>query len=355
MRVTVQTPCLTGDGLATLAAEWRALEAQAAASFFQSWSWIGCRAAERFVRPVLIRAVADGATVGLALFNQCALPLARHALWLHQTGRPDEDSVFIEHNGPLVADGYGAAERAILQAALHHGGLVVLGGIGPGTFRVACSLGRTTWLLQRAAPYAALTGQTGATWQAARGAATRSQLRRSQRRLETLGPLVAERACGVPEALGFLDQLARLHQAAWIGRGHAGAFAQPAFRRFHTELVTSGVPRNEVALWRIRAGGQVIGYLYNLQWRGHVLSYQSGFDTAAVPRTSPGLVAHALAIGAAAETGCSRYDFLAGDTRYKRELSDAATPLYWLELASGLQPRSMAHLVKDALARVRRS
>ena len=343
MQVTVQTPCLTGAALAGLEAEWRALERQASASFFQSWSWIGCRVAERFVRPVLIRAVAEGRTVGLALFNRCPLPLARHALWLHQTGHTAEDSVFIEHNGPLVADGYGAAAPAILQAALRHGGVVVLSGIGQTLYEAACGLGRTTRLTRRAAPHAVLANQNAAAWQAARGTATRAQLRRSQRRLETLGPLRAERAATAPEALGFLAELARLHQAAWSGRGQPGAFAEPAFWRFHTELVTSGVPRGEVALWRISAGGQGVGYLYNFEWQGSVLSYQSGFDLAAVPRASPGLVAHAAAIGAAAGAGFGRYDFLAGDARFKRELSDAAIPLYWLELASVWQPRSLFH------------
>lgn len=350
MRVTVQTPSLAGEELARLEAEWRALEGRAPASFFQSWSWVGCRAAERFGKPVLVRAAADGATVGLALFNRRPLPLAPRALWLHQTGDPAEDSVFIEQNGPLVARGHTAAGPAILQAALRQGGVVVLGGVGGDVLEAAAGLGRVSPRALRQAPYAVLAGRDGAAWQAARGAATRSQLRRSRQRLETLGAVVARRAGSVPEALGFLDQLARMHQSAWTRRGQPGAFAEPAFRRFHAELVARGVPRGEVALWRIGAGERAVGYLYNLQWRGHVLSYQSGFDTEAAPRSSPGLVAHALAIEAAAETGFDRYDFLAGDARYKRELADASYPLHWVELATPLHPRGLFQSLRTRLA-----
>ncbi len=346
MLVTLQTPCLAGEGLAGLEAEWRALEERASASIFQSWSWVGCRAAERFDAPLLIRAVADGTTVGLALFNRRPLPLAPRALWLHQTGDPAEDSVFIEQNGPLVADGHGAAAAAILQAALRRGRVVVMSGIGGGVLDTASGLGRVSLQSRREAPFASLAGRDGAAWQAARGAATRSQLRRSRQRLETLGAVCARRAETVPEALDFLDRLARLHQSAWTRRGQPGAFAQPAFRAFHAELVARGVPRGEVALWRICAGPKAVGYLYNLEWRGHVLSYQSGFDIEAVPRSSPGLVAHALAIGAAAEAGFDRYDFLAGDVRFKRELGDASYPLHWVELATPLQPRGWLQSLK---------
>lgn len=40
------------------------------ASFFQSWTWVGCLAAERYPDPVLIEARAGGETIGLALFNR---------------------------------------------------------------------------------------------------------------------------------------------------------------------------------------------------------------------------------------------------------------------------------------------
>ena len=259
--------------------------------------------------------------------------------------------------GPLVADGSAAAAPAILRAALRRGGVVVLGGVDGDVVRAASGLGRVHVDAERRAPFADLAGRDGAAWEAARGSATRSQLRRSRIRLAELGPLSARRADTAAEGAAFLAELARLHQLAWQARGHPGAFAEPAFLRFHTDLVARGLPRGEIALWRLSAGERPVAYLYNMEWRGHVLSYQSGFDLDAVPRASPGLVAHAAAITAATEAGAARYDFLAGDTRYKRELADASYALYWAELSAPRQPRGLyraAQTTVAAWARTRR-
>ena len=89
---------------------------------------------------------------------------------------------------------------------------------------------------------------------------------------------------------------------------------------------------------RFAAGGQVLGYLYNLRLRGCEFTYQSGFDyagcTAAVgPHAKPGLTCHYAAIVRAQRDGVVAYDFLAGRDRYKTSLTRAATRLYWLDVA----------------------
>ena len=84
-----------------LGTEWRALEGRSGASFFQSWSWVGCMAPERYANPVLLRAGHQGRTVALGLFNRQRGWLL-DTLWLHETGDPHWDTVFIEHNGLLI-------------------------------------------------------------------------------------------------------------------------------------------------------------------------------------------------------------------------------------------------------------
>lgn len=334
MRVTIEVPDLSAQGLDRLEAEWRGLELHADCSFFQSWTWIGCRIAERFVAPRLARAVEEGRTIGLALFNRRGVRLAPGALWLHQTGDAREDSVFIEHNAPLVMAGEARITRAILQHALEQGGVVMLGGIDDATLALGLDLGLSHVRARRDAPYASLTGGGAGAWRRGLGRATRAQLGRSQRRLEALGPLSWRKAGDVPEALEFLAGLATLHAVSWSRRGRPGAFAEPAFARFHASLIARGLPRGEVSLWRLAVADRPVGYLYNFHWRNQVLAYQSGFDTERVPGASPGLTAHALAIADAEAAGCDRYDFLAGDARYKRNLGHAARSLHWLELAS---------------------
>ncbi len=84
--------------LAALGKEWRAFEIGTECSFFQSWTWMGCLAEQRFDRPLLLEVRKAGAVAALALFNQ-----HRRALFLGETGDPGWDAVFIEHNGLLIA------------------------------------------------------------------------------------------------------------------------------------------------------------------------------------------------------------------------------------------------------------
>jgi hypothetical protein len=115
------------EGFEPLAAQWRALEADCPeAGFFQSWSWVGCLAEERYPSPVLLRAEAAGQTIGLALFNQ-----HRGRLCLAENGAAMLDAPFIEHNGPLARDSRVAA--ALLRAAWQVPGMarLRLNGVAP--------------------------------------------------------------------------------------------------------------------------------------------------------------------------------------------------------------------------------
>ncbi|MGC8470394.1 MAG: hypothetical protein ACP5NI_10855, partial [Acetobacteraceae bacterium] len=107
-----------GD-FAALGERWRALEARADASFFQSWTWTGCLAAERFPDPVLLGVEAEGETVALALFNR-RRGWRGETLFLGESGVAGLDSPFIEHNGPLIARGWEEGVMpALLGCALH--------------------------------------------------------------------------------------------------------------------------------------------------------------------------------------------------------------------------------------------
>src|SRR5262249_2937809 len=107
---------------AALEHEWRTLEAFAHPSFFTSWHWIGTMLAAlpQTQRPSLLRGVAGGRTVALALrgarVNRRRNGLVRsRALYLNETGDAQFDALTIEHNGILAAAG---REAAVFDAAL---------------------------------------------------------------------------------------------------------------------------------------------------------------------------------------------------------------------------------------------
>lgn len=338
-----------------LAPEWEALEANVPdLPVFRSWSWVGCLAAERFREPVVLRATgAGGRTLGLALFN-------RHEgrLCLGESGDAVLDIPFVEHNGPLVADGPAAGEvtHALLRAAwrVRGGGRLVLGGVPPDLVAAA---GGTPWrLLERAAPWLDLRAlPAGRDWRGTLSANTRYQIGRSDRRLATRGggPLRIAAAATQAEALDWLDALVVLHADTWRRRGQAGAFADPFALRFHQALIPRLLARGQLELLRITAGERlVVGYLYNFRSQGRVYAYQSGLIHAEEgSHEKPGLTCHALAIERALAAGDAAYDFLAGAQRYKLSLANAETRLVWAELVPRWSPRGVAARVACRIRR----
>lgn len=340
--LTLTNPNLDASGLDRLGALWRGFEDAAGASAFQRWAWVGCLAAERYPDPVLIQAHSGGTLAGLALFNR-----RRGRMWLHESGDPVLDGVFIEHNGPLLQPGPARARVLdhILRAARGRLGQVVLSGVDAGVADAAGRAGAAIDWQTRQAPFVDLTAIAPQhDYLDALSRNTRYQLRRSAR---AYGAACLDRAATVDGALEYLDGLIALHTAAWRARGQPGAFAHPAARRFHQALVTRGALSGEVDLLRVTAGGAVVGYLYNLHGAGRVCAYQSGFDYAgAPPHGKPGLLCHHLAITAARTAGASSYDFLGGGGQYKDSLANAAATLHWMRLVPRWHPMALAERLR---------
>lgn len=325
--------------LTALGARWRDLEARSNCSFFLSWTWTGCLIEERFPNPVLVEATENGRIVALALFNRrrrWGLPV----VFLHESGSPALDCPYIEQNGVLTEAGREAELTRLCLAAVLPRWHAVLSGIDVTTFEAIRALPVLT-LVRRtlASPCADLARlrATGRTCRESRSANTRQQLARSMRWYATEAGIDASEpeimlARTVDSAWEALDSLAALHQASWNSRGAQGSFAEPFFRRFHRTLIERGFDQGQVALQKISFSDIIVGYLYSFCFRNQILAYQSGFHyrkNAAAAR--PGLVAHAAAIDRAMGQGVDMYDFLAGEDRYKRSLSDTDHRVLWVE------------------------
>jgi CelD/BcsL family acetyltransferase involved in cellulose biosynthesis len=320
-------------------------------------------AAERFPDPVLMEMFQADRLVGLALFNRRVSRFGNDALYLHESDDPVLDSIFTEHNGPLLAAP--APERtgliaSFLTEAMHapigsRGGRarrLVLSGVGADCAGAAALTGaHVTEDSIRVAPYvdfAALPPDQPFIDLLSRN--TRHQLRRSNRLYGHHGPLALSRAETVETALDYLSKLIMLHDITWKARGKPGAFATPAVRRFHHALIARGVPGKEVDLLRVTAGPVLVGYLMNFNHNGQVSAYQSGFNYSAVgPHLKPGLTSHYLAIEAYRAEGAAVYDFLAGADRYKLSLANAQRNMHWLSLAPRWHPQAILTRLRATL------
>jgi len=160
----------------------------------------------------------------------------------------------------------------------------------------------------------------------------RQQIRRSIRRYEEIsGPISLQSPVDGAGAFRFLDELAKLHRKSWSGRGKLGVFASEQFRRFHERLIERVFPKDRAHVLRVIAGDQVVGLLYSFLYAGRVYFYQSGFAYQEDNRIKPGLVAHFLAINhyLANRPDVLEYDFLAGDSQYKRSLAKSQRTIIW--------------------------
>ncbi|MGX6449976.1 GNAT family N-acetyltransferase, partial [Patulibacter sp. S7RM1-6] len=154
----------------------------------------------------------------------------------------------------------------------------------------------------------------------------RRRARASLRALAARGELAVDWATDRDEAAAYLEELVALHQRAWTAVGEPGLFGGTAFAAFHRRLAPELVAAGRATLVRVRCGDETIGVLYGFRDGDRLLAYQSGLRRFDDNRLRPGIVSHLLAMEAARERGIAVYDHLAGEARYKRELSTATTP-----------------------------
>jgi CelD/BcsL family acetyltransferase involved in cellulose biosynthesis len=314
-----------------LGPKWQALAARAPGSFFQGWTWTGCEIERRFAAARLLCVRRGDQAVALALV--VADP-KRGRLYINQTGDADEDTVFVERAGILIAAGEDPSQ--VLDAGFEALAADPMARrCGRWTIAGADAVHRAA--LARVRPLQTVVSRPNFVARldrdplAATSANFRSQARRAERRAAEAGPIMIEAGGDVAAQRARLAQLAALHQRRWTARGAPGAFASGSFRRFHDALLARAVPLGEAEIMTVRAGDRVLAHLYNFLWRGTVLNYQAGVDLDADPKAKPGLVAHLAAMRHYAARGWARYDFLAGEARYKRSLATEIDEQLWID------------------------
>jgi CelD/BcsL family acetyltransferase involved in cellulose biosynthesis len=128
--------------------------------------------------------------------------------------------------------------------------------------------------------------------------------------------------------------MAQLHETHWTGESDDhGAFNDPRILRFHERLISESTDGQGPQLIRLSAGEEVIGYVYNLVWRGTVYFYQAGIDYQRFGTYgSPGLLLLVNAIEQSLSDGHARFELMAGDAAYKHTLAMAQNKMVWLSL-----------------------
>lgn len=328
--------------------QWRELERRADISFFVSWHWIG--AWLRLICPPRLARLAsvyrNKRLVALGVFTvrRRWFGLGPMHLRLHEVGDKVLDSLTIEYNGLLCERGH---DRAVLAAVVRHLTrahsrwltfyLPGLDADGVPFDRIRSDAVETR-IRKRATHYVDLATlrENGSDYlPTVLSSKARSAVRRTARKLEKHFGEVSVTVADTPEEkLAFFRALVHLHESHWSGeQDEHGAFNDPRILRFHESLIAESTEGEGAQLIRLTAGGQAVGYVYNLVWRGVVYFYQAGID---YPRFgdcgSPGLLLLTHAIERALADGHARFELMAGDAEYKRTLGMAEGKMIWLSL-----------------------
>jgi CelD/BcsL family acetyltransferase involved in cellulose biosynthesis len=343
---------------ATLAAHadaWTALLARSAANrptrmpfwLLAWWQVFGAAGGRRLASALFY----DGdRLVGLApllhrvAWYRRAVPFRR--IELLATGESEADEIVSDYLGVIAERGYERPVADALAEGLRRGTLgacdeIVLGaldGDDPMVPAMAGALGAQGMTVEQAATTPSPYIKLPATWEAylaALSGSGRYLVNRSLRDFDKwAGGDVEVVRVRTP---GDLEEgkriLVLLHEQRWTASGEAGVFASRLFTQFHDAVLPALLERGALDLCWLKVRGQPIAVAYNLIWDNKVLFYQGG-RTLEVPKAvRPGIVLHARSIRAAIEAGRAEYDFLAGMSQYKLQLSTARRPMLQIRAA----------------------
>jgi hypothetical protein len=330
---------------------WRDLESVSRPAYFLTWAWVSNWLAclPRAHAPWLAVIAAAGAPVAAFFLAKRTIVRSQivpsRSLYVNTTGVLRFDMLWIEYNGLVGRDMPLVELLPLLPSGWDE---LYLPALRESAFGDVTSTPDARVVIDRKVPvpYVDLAQARAKGYLALLSGQTRSQVRRAQREA---GEVAVEIARDPQTAIDIYMELGALHTQQWRAKGKPGAFADPWFDRFHRKLIAQRFAHGEIELVRVRHRGGPIGCLYNFVHDGRVLQYQSGFATFENEKLKPGFVTHAAAIEHAAANGHAIYDFLAGDQRYKKQLSTGATTMLWARV----QRRRLRFLVEDQLRRWR--
>jgi CelD/BcsL family acetyltransferase involved in cellulose biosynthesis len=258
-------------------------------------------------------------------------------LELLASGEREEDEICSEYLGVIAERGEEEAVAAALASTLAAGALgdwdeivfPAMAGDGPMPELLARALAREKFVTRLessgACPYVLLPSSwddyVGALAPSGRYVVTRS-LREFAKWADGTAELHEART---PEEFERGKRiLMSLHTERW---GDRNAFRSARFSEFHDAVMASLMSENALSLLWLTVRNEPVAALYNIVWRGRVYFYQCGRKLDVPRGIRPGIVLHAHAIRRALEAGHREYDFLAGTSRYKTQLSTAIRPL----------------------------
>lgn len=326
-----------GD-LATVERDWRAFEANADGTVFQTFDWLSAWQRHIGARTGVRPAIVIGRDAGRILFM---LPLATRAVgfaqelaWL--------GSDLCDYNAPLLAPDFAQRFDRAGFAALwddikhclqddgrHSFDLINLSkmpamvGSQPNPM---LALGVT--INPSGAHLTHLSGDWETFYAAKRSLTTRRRDRTKRKRLAEFGEVRLANPEQAGDIVAALDLLMVQKARLFARMGVANLFAKPGHAEFYRALASEPATRHLAHVSRLDVGATPAAVNLGLTWRGCYYHLLASYDDGELSRFGPGTAHLRDLLRLAIERGFNVFDFTIGDERYKRDWCDTEIALY---------------------------
>jgi len=337
--------------------QWLELEKSANNSIFTHWPFIATWLSFINYQGKLLKVSFKNRTVGLAIITENYVVkngIKIRQLWLNRTGDAALDQIWNEYNDILCAEGL---EHSIRAAVIDYFGNklteydeLILGVANENikeTPRPNNIMQHTSW---QAISYQTSLRQEYRDWPnylSTLSKNTRYQIKRSAKLFGGEDQIKVTRANNVDEALNFLSEAAEYHKIRWAN--HNSGFENEKFVEFHKAFIQQNFHLNIVDIVKIHTDEKTICYLYNFLYKNKVYFYLSGISYSSDNRLKPGLLAHSIAISHYAGQGYKVYDFMGGEGRYKKSLSDKSGTL----IVSNFRRKTVPFIISNTLRKLK--
>lgn len=160
------------------------------------------------------------------------------------------------------------------------------------------------------------------------------EFRYDLKKLSSLGNVTYKGVEKAEELEEGLRTFSELHQRRWVGKGEAGAFSSEKFLLFHKKYASLALKNGWLQLRFLLLDGVPLAALYNFRYNRKIYFYQSATDTQTHKTVSSGSLVLGYCIQECISNGMKEFDFLLGDTPYKKRWTEAFRDLKTIRISS---------------------
>jgi CelD/BcsL family acetyltransferase involved in cellulose biosynthesis len=316
--------------LASIEADWRAFEANADCTAFQTFDWLSTWFRNIGVHEAGQPAIVIGRYEGTVLF---LMPFAIEGsagllkiTWL--------GSFLCNYNGPVLARDFARRVSSLqfhqiwqdIQALLRQR----LGHDIVDLEKMPTTIGKQAnpFCTMRVTPHVndAYMTEVGGDWEAyyaaKRSPATRKTDRKKRKRLADHGETRFITASSRDDVVRSVDALIDEKRRSYAKLGVANMFERPGYRDFFVDLATGAQSSRLTHVSRLDVGEMTAAANFGLMYRGRYYYILAGYDDGDLARFGPGAIQLRDVMCYAAEHNCPLFDFTIGDEPYKRDWCD---------------------------------